>query len=255
LGGRARGAPVFQHHPAAGPSADGAIIPESKPLTVMRSRRVSDVLLLLLRLAAIALVGFALAGAHLTSSAPQRVVLLDASRAVASQAAATDSAIAVASGGPIIVVDSIARTASVDSIRRLASSTARGSLSAGLVAAQRAVAGAADGRELTELVSCRPWRVRSGLCDRAPVALWEGPVRLVRVAMATPPSAQGWKCVHPATDPVAASLARVPHRGGSWYSHRSRNSDRCRLAVGDRRRSGRALAGKAERRADATGRS
>src|SRR5256885_4759859 len=61
-----------------------AFIPQSTPRVVVRSRRLSDLLLLLLRLLAVALLGFAFAGTHVRRPPPSRIVIVDASRAVAS---------------------------------------------------------------------------------------------------------------------------------------------------------------------------
>src|SRR5262245_32091233 len=68
-------------------------IPDGTPLTVLRTRRITDWWLLLLRLLAVVLLGLALSGAHVSRNAPARVVLLDVSRAVASPTAALDSAV------------------------------------------------------------------------------------------------------------------------------------------------------------------
>jgi hypothetical protein len=85
-------------------------VPEGAPLAVLRTRRVSDWAFLLLRLLAVALVGFALAGFHLRREGPPRLVVVDASRAVASIAEVRDSALAAMSGGGVLIAfDSAAR--------------------------------------------------------------------------------------------------------------------------------------------------
>ncbi|MEX2154395.1 MAG: BatA domain-containing protein, partial [Gemmatimonadaceae bacterium] len=128
-------------------------VPEGAPLAVLRTRRVSDIVLLLLRLVAVTLLGLALAGAHVPRSGPPRVVVVDVSRAVAAVAEAGDSAIAAAAGsGILIAFDSAARRVTADSLRGLATSGARGSISAGLVAAQRALLDVTDDRDAIELV-------------------------------------------------------------------------------------------------------
>ncbi|MEX2179608.1 MAG: BatA domain-containing protein [Gemmatimonadaceae bacterium] len=181
-------------------------VPERAPLAVMRTRRISDVALLLLRLLAVALLGLALAGAHVPRSGPPRVVLVDVSRAVASMDEARDSALAAATdGGIFIAFDSTARRVTRDSLDALTVSGARGSLSAGLVAAHRARASLADQRNESELVLVSPV-VREAM-DAATsrlIALWDGPVRVVRVAAAAAAPAPRWEVRAVGDDPVAA---------------------------------------------------
>lgn len=179
-------------------------VPEEPPLTVLRSRRVSDLLLLALRLLAVAALGLAFAGAHFPSSAPPRVIVVDRSRAVGSAAELRDS-VRVVSPGVLIAFDSIARRATGDS---LALSRARGSLSSALVAAHRVMAHATKARDRTELVVVSP--VVSEEVDSATttlLALWEGPVRFVRVRAAVPQQTLSWEIRAVGDDPVRAALA------------------------------------------------
>jgi hypothetical protein len=188
-------------------------IPDSVPLTVLRSRRVSDWLLLALRLAVVALVGLALAGAHCARRAPPNVVIVDASRAVGSMSTVIDSALSASyPGGAFIVFDSSARVVSRDEVRTLKASAARGSLSAALVAAHRLV-GNAEGMSAAQLVIVSPG-VREEV-DSAVVPLidlWQGPLRVIRVAAATRPAASSWEIRAVGDDPVAAALAGRPNR-------------------------------------------
>ena len=181
-------------------------VPETAPLTVLRSRRLTNVMLLLLRLAAVALLGLALAGAHMARRAPAQVVIVDVSRSVASIAEAIDSALAT-SGALFVIADSTAREASGASLPLLTRSSARGSLSAALVAAHRAVADRPVGHTNTELVIVSPLARESHDSATAQlVALWEGPVRVVRVATATQPTAATWQVRTTGDDPVVAAL-------------------------------------------------
>jgi hypothetical protein len=178
-------------------------VPEGAPLTVLRSRRISDVWLLVLRLLAVAALGLALAGAHFARSAPPRIVVVDLSRAVASAAELRDS---VARWPGILVgFDSAARRLAADS---LVPGRARGSLSAGLVAAHRSLLGTTAGREHSELVVLSPViREEVDSATAKLVALWEGPVRFVRVRTAIAPPRDGLEIRATGDDPVAAALA------------------------------------------------
>jgi len=191
-------------------------IPESTPLTVMRSRRVSDRLLLLLRLLAVALLGFALSGAHVSRRAPSGIVLIDASRAVASLPLSVDSALAISiAGSEFVVFDSTARRVTRDELRELGRASARGSLSAALVVAHRIVAGTAGG-EGTQLVIVSPTVAEEMDSAVAPlIGLWQGPVRVVRVAAAAQPAQGSWDMRVSGDDPVAAALAGVPKGSGA----------------------------------------
>src|SRR5688572_21934633 len=152
-------------------------VPEGAPLAVLRTKRISDVALLLLRLLAVTLMGLALAGAHVPRRGPSRVVLVDRSRAVASIAEVRDSVAALGDDAVTIAFDSSARRVSRDSLPALTTMPARGSLSAALVAAHRALA-QLDDRSGSELVVVSP--LANEEVDSSTVrllALWEGPVR------------------------------------------------------------------------------
>ena len=181
-------------------------VPEGAPLAVMRTRRLSDVALLLLRLLAVALLGCALAGAHVPRDGPPRVVILDASRAVGAFAEVRDSARAVATDGTLLIVfDATARRITADTLAAMEANEAPGSLSAALVAAHRAIAGVSRARERTELVIVSP--VVKEEVDSATarlLELWAGPVRHVRVATAAAPGQPGVAVRAVGDDPVAA---------------------------------------------------
>jgi hypothetical protein len=180
-------------------------IPEGAPLAVLRTRRLSDLLLLLLRLLAVALLGLALAGARVPHRGPARVVVVDASRAVRSMDAVRDSALAVANGGALVVFDSAARRVTPDSLRVWTASGARGSLSAGLVAAHRELKDVTADRDDVELVVVSP-AVREEVDSATSrlLALWEGPVRVVRVDAAVADSSASAQVRATGDDPLAA---------------------------------------------------
>jgi hypothetical protein len=163
-------------------------IPQTAPLTVTRTRRPTDLVLLLLRLLAVALFGLALAGAHVTRSAPARVLIVD--RATA------DSA-----GGQR------PRTATGDSVVIAFGDTVGPStLSGALVAAHRAVAGL-DGRDRAELVIVAPLaRFQIDSATAPLLALWPGPIRVIRTPALTPSRDGDLRVLATGDAPVAAAL-------------------------------------------------
>lgn len=169
-------------------------IPEDAPLAVLRTNRLSDWLLLLLRLAVCILLGMALAGAHVPRRAPSPVLLLDASRAVAAAAEVRDSARAHTSD-VVIVFDS--------------------AISTGLVAAHRAIQGFGEGRAESELVIVSPF-VREEVDSATALLLerWEGPITLVRVAAAPASGRHRVGVRAEGDDPVAAAFALRPETVG-----------------------------------------
>ena len=187
-------------------------VPEGAPMAVMRTRRLSDVPLLLLRLLAVALFGLALAGVHLTRNGPSAIVLVDASRAVRSFGEVRDSArAAAAEDAMLIAFDASARRVSRDSLETMDATDARGSLSAALVVAHRAMAPVSEGRERTELIVVSPLvREEVDSASARLLALWSGPVRHVRVAAADPPTVNGVTVRATGDDPVAAAVSRAP---------------------------------------------
>jgi hypothetical protein len=148
-----------------------------------------------------------------------RLVLMDRSRAVGAEQVARDSALAVLrEGDPLIVFDTatvVHTQGARDSAAALVRSTAQPSLSAALIAAERA---ALDLRELAdsvELVIISSFADTAW--DAATAALrarWRGRVRLVHIPMVggdtSPPivDVRG-----PASDPVRAALAPLASEG------------------------------------------
>lgn len=189
-------------------------IPETAPLAVLRTNRLSDWLLLLLRLAVCVLVGLALAGAHVPRRAPARVVLVDGSRAVASIPQARDSA--RARGGDVFILfDSVARRVSVDALDSLGPSNARGVLSAALVAAHGALQGFGEGRSASELVIVSPYvREEMDSATTLLLARWEGPVTLARTLSPTVPDMHRVDVRGDGDDPVASAFALRPQLVG-----------------------------------------
>src|SRR6185436_10863001 len=186
-------------------------IPEGTPLTVLRTRRVTDLWLLMLRLLAVGLLGMALAGFHVRRDAPMRVLLVDRSRSVRSFAEVADSARPLSSDAVVVAFDSVAGVLPHETSAQTTTHAARGSLSAGLVAAHRALSLTPDGRDKTELVIVSPLvREEVDSATARLLALWEGPIRLVRVAAASDIPASVWEVRAMGDDPVAAALGSVP---------------------------------------------
>jgi hypothetical protein len=189
-------------------------VPEGAPMAVLRTRRLTDLFLLLLRLLAVALLGFALAGAHVKRDGPRRVVVADLSRAVGAMQHVRDSVRALAVDGSVIVaIDSVAGRVTQDSLdRRAVPSPGRGSLSAGIAAAHRALS--PDRRAGAELLIVSPVvREQVDSATRRLLAFWDGPIRVVRVSAAPSRSLPGWEVRAVADDPVAAALGEDAPRG------------------------------------------
>jgi len=184
-------------------------VPEAAPMSVLRTTRLTDLGLLALRVLAVLLLGLAFAGAHVPVSGPARVVLVDVSRAVGT--AHADDADNPDGTDRIIVFDSVPRAVERAVVDTLKPSTARGSLSGALVAAHREIAGITAGRNEIELVIVSPLvREEVDSATAQLIALWEGPVRLRRVASATPPAQNAFEVRASGDDPVAASLSSTP---------------------------------------------
>jgi aerotolerance regulator-like protein len=164
-------------------------VPEGDARASSRAARPSDLPLMLLRCAALLLLGAAFAGpvARARRSALARVVVAD--RSHGSLADVRDSALAIARAGDALVLfDSAARVVNAhaaESLGVLVPSRARGSLSSALVAAERAAGELARGADSVELVIVSP--LTSDELDAASAitfARWPGRARLVRTASA-----------------------------------------------------------------------
>lgn len=167
-------------------------VPEVPVAARARSIRLSDLLLLLVRVLTILAAGAALARPIFPPQREQvvRVIVADVSGSVANVAESRDSVRALfRPGDAVVVFDTAARTVTApDSVGTRSSIEAPGSLSAGLVAALRAASRVRDGADSVELVVVSPATV--GEHDRATTlirAQWPGRGRLVRVAARSVP--------------------------------------------------------------------
>lgn len=185
-----------------------------------RSARPSDLPLLLLRVAAVLLVGLALARPHVAARRQPlvRVVLVERSRAVAEPRAALDSARAWRRGGDrLVAYDSAGARLPAESLAAAPGAWgARGSLTAGLVAALREAVDLAPRADSLELVLVAPLTQESWDAATAMVrAQWQGGIRLVRVAAAAESPRAIAVTGAPGDDPVAATVALLGASPGS----------------------------------------
>ena len=164
-------------------------VPQSDARATSRAARPTDLLLLLLRCAALLLLGAAFAGPvrHARGTSLARVLVVDRSRSALADA--RDSALTLArQGDALVLFDSAARHVTsgiADSIRSLVPGRSRGSLSAALVAAQRAARTLSRGADSVELIIVSP--VTADELDAASAGIaarWPGRARLVRTQAA-----------------------------------------------------------------------
>lgn len=203
--------------PAPLPTA--RFLPDPPESAVVRARRPSDLLLLLLRVLALLLIGAGFARPSWISSpsGTHRVVLLDLSRAVADPEAAMDSARRwVGAGDTLVAFDSavIQGALASDSALNTISARPRGSLAAALLAGERAARSLAA--DSVEMVLVSPL-VEEEWDAAVPAvrALWPGPIRLVRVAAAMAPSRGAIELRAEADDPLRATLRLAEARRGA----------------------------------------
>lgn len=206
--------------PSPTPLPTARFAPPSAVRAVSRDLRLSDVALLLVRVAVLLLAGLALARPAWTPrrTGTARVFVLDASRRVASVRDVADSARVRSVGADATVwvrVDSVARVLADTSIG--ARVDVRGALGAGLVAGIREATRLATSHESVELVVISPFAAESWDASMEPLrAQWPGAVSAVRVAalQATPGDSSGSqsataRVLTPSNDPVGAAFALV----------------------------------------------
>jgi hypothetical protein len=184
---------IARSRPLAEPLPTVRFVPERPVYARARSIALTDILLMLVRIAAVLAIGLAIAGPMFGGrSRIARIVLVDQSRAVGSAAELRDSVRAVVQSADVVVpFDSTARTTNAAAVLdSIAPSAVRGSLSAGIAAAIRAGVTASAKADSVELVVVSPLSVEE--IDAATTALrnaWPGRLRLVRVRAAAADSA------------------------------------------------------------------
>lgn len=171
--------------PRPAPLPTARFAPPSAVRTLSRDVRLSDALLLLLRVAALLLAGLALARPALRPSreGTARVLVVDASRRVASMTEARDSARARAAGAAAVTwirVDSAPSVVSDSAIGERAE--VRGHLGSGVVAAIREAHRLAETHDSVAIVVVSPFAAESWDAGvEAMRGAWEGEVQAVRV--------------------------------------------------------------------------
>ena len=191
---------LVAEQPRAGVLPTVRFFPDVDVRSTTLAVRLSDILLLLLRVATLLLIGAAFAQPKVKpeKSVVLRIVAVDVSSANATQSAAADSArLYVAGAADVILFDSIAREmsakqamGSLTALRGAAASTARGSLSSALIVALRAASRLRDRADSIELVVVSPVAAEERDSATLPIRrLWPGRIRIVRVpaAASAPP--------------------------------------------------------------------
>lgn len=201
---------LARQQPPRGWLPTARFVPDRQAHAPARALQPSDLLVLLLRMAAVMLVGLALAR-PVTDAVRRplaRIVLLERSRSVANPAEAADSAGSLLRSGDVLIVfDTAARRLPAESLTAVPS-RARGSLTSALLAAQRAARELAGRADSVELVLVAPL-VRDGF-DAATAELraaWPAGMRLVPLVAATPPQGAITVTGGPGDDVIAAAVA------------------------------------------------
>jgi hypothetical protein len=225
-GAAAAGAIVLLHflarrrpRPAVLPTA--RFVPDDPARWPSRAPRPTDLLLLALRVLAVAVIAAAFAQPVREPDrvVTTRLVLLDRSRAVGAEQVARDSALSVVREGDALIVFDTATVAHTqgarDTAAALVRSTAPPSLSAALIAAERAAIDLRETADSVELVIVSPFADTAWDAATAQLrARWPGRVRLVRTPIGigdtSPPSVD---VRGPASDPVRAALAQFRSDG------------------------------------------
>ncbi|HMU61695.1 MAG TPA: BatA domain-containing protein [Gemmatimonadales bacterium] len=182
-------------------------IPDRPASAPAPATRPTDLLLLLLRVAAVLLLGAAFARPHIAPPHRLRtIVAIDRSR---SAAAELDSAAvtAVRDADVVLAFDSVATTVTSGGEVPPASQ-GHGSLSVALIAAMRAAPRLAESGDSIELVIVSPFAMEEW--DEATLAIrrsWAGSIRLVPMAGASPTVVEGGGLRAGGNDPVVASVA------------------------------------------------
>jgi hypothetical protein len=207
--------------PAILPTA--RFVPDRPARWPSRAPRPTDWLLLAVRVLAIGAIAAAFAGPirEPDRAVTSRIVLVDASRGVGDERAMRDSVIAVLREGDVLVpFDTSARviaTGARDTAAKLTGSRAPASLSAALIAAQRAAALLRQRTDSVELVMVSPFA--SASWDEATSSLrgrWPGRARLITVPLSPgDSSSRGIDVQAPRSDPVSAAAAPFASDGGA----------------------------------------
>ncbi len=201
---------IARSKPLAEPLPTVRFIPQRPVHARTRSIALTDLVVLLIRLAAILVIGAAVAGPAFAGPHGRiaRVIAVDRSRSTENMRAGRDSVrVLLRSGDVLIAFDSSAAVAgNADSIT---TSSARGSLSAALASATAAAVSLAPQADSVELVLISPFAAEE--IDEATTRLraaWPGRARLVRMAgVASTPSALRVQAAAGPNDALVAGLS------------------------------------------------
>jgi len=207
---------IARDRPVAEPLPTARFVPDRRIHARTTSFALTDLLLLVLRIAAVAAIGLGVAGPTIAGGRGRvaRIVLVDRSRGVLSVAEARDSVRSMGAADVLIAFDSAARTLttprSLDSVEKTG---AVGSLSAAFAAANAAAGSVASRADSIEVLLVSP--ATDEEVDAATPAIraaWPGRVRLLRVHADTTstPVGGGLELPRTSNDPVVAGLSLVP---------------------------------------------
>jgi hypothetical protein len=209
---------IARDRPVAEPLPTARFVPDRRIHARTTSIALSDLLLLALRVAAVAALGMGIAGPIVAAARGRvaRIVLLDRSRSVLSIGETRDSVRAAGAADALVAFDSAARALTGGAIDSVEKSGAIGSLSAALAAAQ-SVAGSLSSRaDSIEVALVSP--ASSEEIDAATSsirALWLGRIRVMRVRPDTVDSApSALELPRDPSDPVVAGLSLLPREIG-----------------------------------------
>lgn len=208
---------IARDRPVAEPLPTARFVPDRRIHARTTSIALSDLLLLALRIAAVAAIGLGLAGPVMAGARGRvaRIVLVDRARSVLSLAEVRDSVRVAGAPDVAIAFDSAARVLTPGAIDSLEKSGATGSLSAALAAASAAAGSLASRADSIDVTLVSPASIEE--IDEATIgirATWPGRVHLMRVRPETtsgvgPP---GLELPRDAADPVIAGLSLLPRR-------------------------------------------
>ena len=204
---------IARDRPVAEPLPTARFVPDRRIHARTTSFALSDLLLLALRIAAIAAIGLGIAGPMVAGAHGRaaRIVLVDRSRSVLSLAEVRDSVRSAGTPDVLIAFDSAAHTLTTPrAFDSVAKSGAVGSLSAALAAAHAAAGSVASHADSVELVLVSPVSVEEiDAATPAIRALWPGRLHLMRVRAETTSAVAADKLElgRDSNDPVVAGLS------------------------------------------------
>jgi len=207
---------IARDRPVAEPLPTARFIPDRRINARTTSFALTDLLLLALRIAAVAAIAIGVAGplAAAAHGRVARIVLVDRSRSVLSLAEARDSVRSLGTSDVLIAFDSSARTLAtsraLDSVEKTG---AAGSLSAAIAAAHAAAGSIASRADSIDVVLVTPASAEEVDAATSSIrASWPGRLHLVRVRAETTSAlvGRGLELGRDANDPVVAGLSLIP---------------------------------------------